>query len=180
YDVYDDGRQDFEKVLGIDPWGPGCCYDCYLFEKLELIETPQPIVLGINSGQGSNPLKVKELYKEKKHNLNTVVYNVTNQENYLEDLRGVSDYVRYEENLSNIFKKTDENFPKKFHYIIIDTPVVFLNYKQLIENCLKYLTVGGYLCALFTDNQEAQIRKAFPKADYVKKIQNWLILKSCQ
>jgi GT2 family glycosyltransferase len=176
-DIYTTGRQEFKRIFGIDPWGTGFCYDPYMPEHIELSDIEQPAILGINSGQGSNPLKIKELYKEKKHNLKAIVYNVTNQKEFLEDLRGVGDYVRFEENLKNIFKTADESFPGEFNHIIIDTPIIFLDYKNLITDCLNHLKEGGTLCAAATEKLEAPLIKAFPKAVFDKRYYNWLIIK---
>jgi hypothetical protein len=177
-DPYTIGRRKFEYAFGIDPWGVGFCYDQHLHEQIKLVDIKQPLILGINSGLGSNPLKIKERYKEEKHNLNALVYNVTSHKNVLEDLRGVSHDVRYEKLIGNIFKTAYNDYPNEFHYIIIDTPVsIFTHYKNLIDNCLKHLKNDGTLCAIFTEALESYLRKEFLQANFIKNHGvNWLII----
>jgi len=180
-EVYLQGRQEFNSAFGVDPWGVGFCYDPHILPHIEFFEADvdeQINILGINSGLGSNPLKIKEMYKEEKHNLNALVYNITNQQNYLDDLRGVSDYVRFEGDLNNIFILSDKKFPNRFHHIVIDMSFSpSPQYKRLIMNCIDHLKIGGTLCAVLAADQKEYMCKAFPKASFNSGLQNWLIIK---
>ena len=86
-----EGRKQFENIFGIDPWGKGFCYDEIIVESIPLIDSESINVLGMNTGLGANPLKIKQLFKEVKHNEKVFVYNVTDESKYIQDLQGVSD-----------------------------------------------------------------------------------------
>ena len=176
-EAYTRGRQDFFRAFGVDPWGTGFCYDPNMLKLVELLTFEKINILGVNSGLGSNPLKIKEMYKEERHNLNAVVYNVTNQQNYVDDLRGVSDHVRYVKNINNTFAGSDEEFPSKFHHIVIDTPLnSFSDYMKLIKQCVKHLDDSGSLYSIMTKKgQELPFRKNFPNLSFNE---NWIRIKN--
>jgi hypothetical protein len=187
--VYAQGRRDFLRVFGIDPHGTGHCYDPNMVQLVEFLPFEQINILGINSGLGSNPLKTKELYKEKKHKLSTTVYNVTDQQNYMDDLRGVSDHVKFIQNINCIFKTSDDDFPDRFHHIIIDAPrSSFKPYKKfimgrvdkfikelikefkLMKDCINHLDDDGSLYVIYETNlqkpQKLVMKILFPKISF--------------
>ncbi len=94
-ETYIRGRKNFKAVFGVDPWSTGFCYSYALFEKLKPMETGVVNILGINCGLGSNPLKIKEELKERVHNEEVYIKNLSMKKEVLEDLRGVSDEVSY-------------------------------------------------------------------------------------
>ena len=178
-EAHNQGRLDFFNAFGVDPWGTGFCYDINMLVLVitELLEIDRVNILGINSGLGSNPLKIKELYKEEMYNLNATVYNITDQQNYLEDLRGVSNYVKLVENINNAFTSVDKELPEKFHHIVIDTLVSpLLDYIKLIKKCVEYLEDNGSLYAVIAEGYETQLYETFPKATFSK---NWVKIKRC-
>ncbi|MCL2310987.1 MAG: glycosyltransferase [Firmicutes bacterium] len=187
-ETYAQGRQHFIDQFGVDPWDIGSCYDPNMVQLVELLPFEQINILGINSGLGSNPLKIKELYKEEQHKLNTTVYNVTDQQTYIDDLRGVSDYIKFIKNINCIFKISDENFPNTFHHIIINAPPypvhlrqkliayhkLIMNYKLIID-CIDHLDTDGSLYV----NCEKKIikllmRVLFPRSSFSA---NWIKIK---
>lgn len=114
-EYYLQGRKDFYRAYGVDPWGPGRCFDPVFMERVVGENTGHTEVLGINCGLGSNSLKIKEQIKEHCHNLDVCLTNITSDPSFLEDLKGVSDKV--EEIRS--FKKFKQFLSKKsYHYII--------------------------------------------------------------
>lgn len=94
-ETYIKGRRNFKAAFGIDPWSTGFCYSYALFERLKPMETGAVRILGINCGLGSNPLKIKEELKERVHNEQVYIKNLSMDKNVLEDLRGVSDEAFY-------------------------------------------------------------------------------------
>lgn len=87
------GRSNFFASFGVDPWGKGMCYSWYLFQNLTIEKLDKINILGVDCGLGANPLKLKEIYKEKLHVSNVEITNITSEKNYVEDLIGVSDFV---------------------------------------------------------------------------------------
>ena len=116
---YMEGRQDFARAFGVDPWGTGFCFDPVFMDRVVGENTGHTEVLGVNCGLGSSSLKIKEQLKEYCRNLDVCLTNVTSESRFLEDLAGVSDKV--EEIRS---RKDLERFlsGKKFDYIVWEDP----------------------------------------------------------
>lgn len=170
-EYYNNGRIAFFKAYGIDPWGTGFCYDYELMQALPLDKTGHVDILGINCGIGSNPLKIKESIKENIHNLNVRVYNLTDKEQYKEDLKGVSDYVEIWTNN----EKIDSFFEQQnYDYIIwedtFDTDEVN---KIIAIDLLKRLKNNGY----FIINTKNMNVKEFllRYKDNITIAKNWII-----
>lgn len=172
-DFYTQGRIDFYNTFGIDPWGTGFCWDPNLFQHLKCNEKEHVDVLGINCGIGSNPLKVKESIKEIAHNLDVTTYNVTDQEEYILDLNGVSDIaecVESCENIDNIF------VDKRFKYIIFEDKFeTYGNPIKMINNLMKRLSENGIIAVKV--NEELMINEL--KRNYCNLIQSgdWIIIR---
>lgn len=169
---FNEGRKQFYDMFGIDPWGVGRCWEPELFVHLPCLDNGHVDILGINCGIGSNPLKVKESIKENTHNLDVTIYNVTDEECYIDDLKGVSDFAEYINDCSRI-KNTFEG--KKFKYIIFESKFeTYENPLILIESLEEMLLEDGII-AIKTDNaMHQEIKKR-----YVNSIQSesWIILK---
>lgn len=169
---YEDGRREFKKVFGIDPWGIGICFDPILFNHLKCNNKGHVDILGINCGMGSNPLKVKESIKENAHNLDVKIYNLTDEKCYIEDLKGVSDEVKYINNELEI-ETAFEN--KMFNYIIVESGLDrFLEPLKLLQN-LKMLTLDdGVICIKLYDKlMKEEIKNIYPEAIEVGA---WIVL----
>lgn len=117
--IYTNSRQEFFSSFGVDPYGPGFCYDYYLFEEFELPVVNDAHILGINCGLGSNPLKIGECLKEIGATGSTI-YNCVQDQRYLDDLKGVSDYVYLITDLTDIVSATGRS---EFEFIIIEEGV---------------------------------------------------------
>ena len=115
-EFYDAGRWKFWKDFGVDPWGTGAVYSPELFAAWHLSQTERVAVLGINCGLGSNSLKVKEILREH-GSQDVILYNATQEDCYLQDLKGVSDEAFVFDELGDIGEKTGRN---RFDYIVID------------------------------------------------------------
>ena len=125
--LYTQGRKDFKKRYGVDPWGTGFCYDWELFDILDIRAEDGVSILGLNCGMGSNSLKVKEILREKGAE-NIILYNGTQKECFLKDLQGVSDHAFLFSKLSDIVPVTGR---KKFRYIVVEEPVEGIAQEEL-------------------------------------------------
>ncbi|WP_252234156.1 glycosyltransferase [Clostridium sp. ZS1] len=168
-----EGRQEFYNAFGIDPWGTGCCFNEELFKYLPCNDTKHVDVLGINCGIGSNPLKVKESIKEIAHNLDVTIYNITDEENYIEDLKGISnvaEYINSCEDIDRIFTG------KKFKYIIFESKIETYKDPLLIISELKKHLVEDGIIGIKTLDKNLQINI---KSNFLNSIQSdeWIILK---
>lgn len=132
-EYYLQGRKDFAKKFGVDPWGVGFCYDNVLFEKWQIEYKDNATVLGINCGLGSNSLKVKEIQREKGAK-NVMLYNAVADEKYLKDLQGISDKAFVYENMGDIIKKSGRTF---FDYIVLEDGVEGYNADIYLQQIKK-------------------------------------------
>lgn len=87
-------RKLFFKRYGVDAWGTGFCYDISLMEALNIKTEGRVKILGINSGFGSNPLKIKTLHKEA-GNQKVGLFFITDDDRYTSDLQVYGDNVKY-------------------------------------------------------------------------------------
>lgn len=111
----DKSQKLFIDRYGINAWSTGFCYDPILIKELKINKQYQVNILGINSGFGSNPLKIKSLHKEI-DSKNIALYFVTDNESYIDDLKVYSNSVVYLKNVINILK----NNQLIYNYIIIE------------------------------------------------------------
>lgn len=150
--IYIDGRREFEKTFGIDPWGTGFCFDPRLMDALSP-ENVEPVnVLGVNCGMGSNPLKIKEILLEKRRNQQVQVYNISDKVQYRKDLESVSDLFQPIENWSkieNIFAGT------VFSYVIVEDMDQRKDAFKIIGKLFAHLSIGGKM-AVKSDNMVFQ------------------------
>jgi len=130
---YLEGRIEFLSKYGVDPWGVGFCYDYNLFQSWKIPAIDNAHILGINCGLGSNSLKIKEVMREKGAE-NVVLYNGTQNENFLEDLKGVSDNAFVFSALGEIKEITGRC---DFDYIIIDEALANVDMKNIKAQILK-------------------------------------------
>ena len=169
---YEDGRRQFKEIFGIDPWSTGICFDPILFDYLKCSDKDHVDILGINCGMGSNPLKVKESIKENANNLDVMIYNVTDEKCYIEDLKGVSDEVKYINNELEI-ETAFEN--KMFNYIIVESGLDrFLEPLKLLQNLKMRTLDDGVICIKLYDKlMKEEIKNIYPEAIEVGA---WIVL----
>lgn len=103
---FENGRKEFQKAFGIDPWNAGFCHSYALVHEVKFDKKTPVRILGIDCGLGANPLKIKEILKETMHNTDVYLKNLTTRSNLLADLKGISDEAGYIDDYSEI-KETD-------------------------------------------------------------------------
>jgi hypothetical protein len=170
-EVYRKGRIEFEKIYGIDPWGIGFCYDLALVSAVKCEFEGHIEVLGVNCGHGSNSLKIKELYKERNHNLDVTLTNVTSDTRYIEDLRGVSDSARAVRTIDEIFEDDTQ-----YHHIVADDSFYgSVHNLDDLERMYKHLVPGGTLYVKYGTEREPIFKYRFPNAEFSD---NWAVLRA--
>ncbi|MDQ0048944.1 GT2 family glycosyltransferase [Paenibacillus polymyxa] len=142
-------RKLFMDRHGIDAWSTGFCYDEKLIKSLGVKEKGHINILGINSGFGSNPLKVKTIHREA-GNQDVSLYQVSDNERYVPDLQVYSNRVVYaKDNVIGVFDDVS------FDYILIES-----NIEQILHmpNSLDYikskLTIDGILAICAVNDEE--------------------------
>lgn len=149
--VYLEGRKEFYAAFQVDPWGKGMCYDRFLFGKLPCDKTSPVKILGINSGLGSNPLKIKESLKENVHNLDCKIYSYTSEPEFVMDLKGVSDEVCQFASWDDLNLCRQIN---KFDYILIESGLENeTDYQNILHDITQYLNRDGYMIVKFVNKQ---------------------------
>lgn len=140
---YTEGRMEFLKAYGIDPWGTGFCFDPVFMNRIVGDEQGHVEVLGVNCGLGSSALKIKEQIKEYCHNADCRLTFFTDDTAYLADLQGVGDCA---EEISSIKDLKQALFRQTFSYIIWEVPFL-LRYKfeALVNLLYGSLTPDGKL-----------------------------------
>lgn len=138
--TYTKGRIDFIKKYGMDPWGYGFGYDVELFERLKIDKTGEVNILGVNSGLGSNILKIKDLLKECMNNRNVWMTSVSFYKMNEKDMKGICDETIIAEDWS-FFKDGSE---RKYDYILIENDVD-LKCLENMKGILKWKKDNGVL-----------------------------------
>lgn len=157
---YAEGRQEFNHMFQVDPWGPGFCYDPVFIERVVEDETGHVEVLGINCGLGSNSLKIKEQIKEYSHNTDCALTNLTSEVRFLEDLRGISDEAAL---ITSIKAFKNALYQRTFQYIVWELPFLEkYKFGTLLELCLEHLAPGGKLFIKLSEQSRASVRGSFP------------------
>ena len=165
---YTRGRQAFSRLFGFDPWE---CYEPSLILALPLTQAEPVSILGVNCGLGSNPLKVKDSLREKRHNDHVTVFNVTTRPELADDLRGVSDAVQLVPDLDHM--DLSQLFPHTlFQYILvgIDPEKEKVSIHK-IKKLDQYLTPDGVLAVRCSN---PRLREQFEQAGWTD---GWLIIR---
>ena len=138
--LYDIGRKEFYDFFKVDPWGKGCCYDKEFVDNIRqrLIEKDKINILGINCGLGSNPLKVKEIYKENGFKRKINLTNITSEKNTFLDLNGISDYAYEISDKSIVCNEIKNN---KYDYIVVEKNKIY-NLNQFCNALKNYKSIS--------------------------------------
>lgn len=114
-EYYFNGRKEFYRAYGVDPWGTGCCFATPFMKRVVGNDDEHVNILGINCGLGANSLKIKEQLKEFCHNVDVTLHNITDHEQFLPDLEGISDRADMVSNLEELKQYLGE---RKYQYIV--------------------------------------------------------------
>lgn len=154
---YTEGRTEFRKAFGVDPWGTGFCYDSIFRNRVVKEETGHVEVLGINCGLGSNSLKMKEQIREYCHNTDCVLTNLTDDACYLKDLQGISDQAAV---ITTIKEFKASVFQLVFQYIVWETPFLEkYKFSTLFDICMEHLDTNGMLLVKLTNQCQKYIEQ---------------------
>lgn len=137
---YCKGRISFITQFGMDPWGYGLAYDVALMNVLEVKEGTTGNILGINSGIGGNPLKIKSLLKEQTKIKNAKITYVTQYEMNLEDVKGLGDKAYKVQNWTECENVLEE----KYDYILLENGIDISNVEK-IAKLKQFLSHNGTL-----------------------------------
>ena len=142
--TYIEGRKEFMKHFGFDPWGKGFCWDYELFSNLNITAQNNAKILGISPGIGSNPLKIKTLLRE--HGSDGIqLYIASEEEQFRVDYESYTDAQKVQIVEPTDFKNVFVG--EKFNYIIVEistSPTDVDSYK-------KRLLSGGTLIVWSSD-----------------------------
>lgn len=163
---YLEGRKKFYKGFGIDPWGIGMCYDSNIIDRIPILMNDSCNILGINCGQGSYPLKLKE--RQIEHGFKATMDNITNQKNYLPDLAGLSDLAIYDEQLDVAC------LGGNYDYIVWEDG--FNGNIELLNKVINKLKANGLLIIKY-DTRDEELMINVTIEDAYKIAESWLIIK---
>lgn len=156
---YMEGRREFFKAFGVDPWGAGFCYDGAFMNRIVGEQKGHVEILGINCGLGSNSLKIKEQLKEYCKNIDVNLCNITDDRSFLSDLQGISDEASVVSTLRDL-KETLQQ--RSYQYIVWETPFLRKQkFKTLLECCLSVLSADGKLILKLTEQSRAVITTGY-------------------
>ncbi len=176
--LYLRGREKFEEMFGIDPWGTGFCYDL-IFQNMECKFEGHIEVLGINTGIGANPLKIREQYKETKRNMDVTLTYLDQDEKYFEEVKAFADETAFVQSTDDVMKYAGK---KRYHYIVFEVPFRqsiggMLELERLadilVPNGEMYLTSNGFI-------ECKQFECTVPKIEGVQSGFVKLIKKTCK
>jgi len=164
-------RKLFIDRYGVDAWSTGFCYDSKFIEVLTIKEKGKVNVLGINSGFGSNPLKIKTLHREA-GNREIELFLVTDDERYVHDLQAYSTNVRH------VAKITADVFNDvSFDYILIEGNVEkIINTADNLNRIKDKVNKGGILAICATNPEDIEILDNLNADKYIVGINgHWFI-----
>ncbi|MGO5027899.1 glycosyltransferase [Candidatus Agathobaculum pullicola] len=140
-EYYLNGRKSFYNAYGVDPWGTGFCFAKPFLKRVVGNESAHVDILGISCGFGANSLKIKEQIKEYCYNMDVSLCNITDAEQYKQDLEGVSDEVQI---ISSVSEARDFLSIRCYQYIIWeDGFLVDAHSAELISLVRRSLASGG-------------------------------------
>lgn len=158
---YAEGRQEFYRTFGVDPWGTGFCYDLAFMKRVVNEEHGHVEVLGLNCGLGSNSLKIKEQVKEYCHNMECTLTNLTDTPRFLEDLQGISDKAGMIKSIRGLKEALCD---QEFQYIVWELPFLEkYKFRTLLDLCLEHLAQPGKFFIKLSDQSREVVCHNFPK-----------------
>lgn len=160
---YTEGRMEFLKAYGVDPWGTGFCFDLVFMNRIVGDEKGHVEVLGINCGMGSSALKIKEQIKEYCHNADCRLTFFTDDAAYLADLQGIGDCT---EKISSIKDLKQALSRQTFSYIVWEVPFLSrYKFEALVNLFLGSLALDGKLLLKLSGQNQKFIEQNAADAD---------------
>lgn len=149
---YTEGRIEFQRMFGVDPWGTGFCYDPVFLERVVGDDQGHVDVLGINCGLGSNALKIKEQIKEYCHNMDCRLSFLTDDARFLPDLEGVGDDAS---EITSIKELKCTLNKRTFQYIVWEDALLpRYKFEALLDCIQKSLAPSGKLLLKLTEQNQ--------------------------
>lgn len=159
-EFYAQGRREFLRNFGVDPWGTGFCYDKIFMDRVVDEESGHVEVLGINCGLGSNSLKVKEQLREYGCGAEPFLMNITDDSHFLADLRGISDSAEAVASMKDFKSALHQH---RFRYIVWETPFLKKHkFRKLLDICLQHLDAEGKFIIKQTEQFGKSVESCFP------------------
>lgn len=166
---YQQGRRTFQQTFGIDPWGTGFCFDPEMLKELSLSRKEHTEILGLNCGLFSNPLKIKEELKEKQHNLDVVLWGITDHNLYHSEQKSLCDQSFCIASKKQLEQSLEH---RKFHYIVWEDPFQFaVSAERIFSFLIGHLENSGVLVMDAKLLKWGKISSAFAHARLIKGIQ---------
>lgn len=137
---YCKGRIRFLKQFGMDPWGYGMAYDVTLMNVLNVRDAIEGNILGINSGLGGNPLKIKSLLKEKTNKKEAKITYVTQYKMNWEDVKGLGEKAYQIQDWTEYGSVLGE----QYDFILLENGIDDFNIRQ-IEGLKDFLFETGMI-----------------------------------
>lgn len=135
--------KEFKKVTNIPFFTTGRCYSLSLLKKLDFPHKGHIEILGLNCGLSSDPLKIKESYKEHHHNLDCFVTNLQDTPEYHLDLPSLSDAYLLIDQYEAVLSQLRE---KKYQWIFYMDKFSFSHQEEdLYQEMKEALTEDGVL-----------------------------------
>lgn len=154
---YTEGRREFLKAYGVDPWGTGFCFDPVFMDRIVGDERGHAEVLGINCGLGSSALKIKEQIKEYCRNADCRLTFFTDDAAYLADLRGIGDSA---EEISSIEGLKQALPGQALSYIVWEVPFLpQYEFETLAKLLLGGLAPDGKLLLKLSEQNQTFIQR---------------------
>lgn len=168
---YIEGRQVFQQNFGVDPWGIGFCYDAELIQELPYHTAGTVNILGINCGLGSNPLKIREIYRERGVRKEDIhICNFVQEERVMQDLMAVSDDVYHFDTPEQIVDKISG---RHFDYIIIENQLEQQDtLEHFLEELFGKLSFDVLSYRAYVTSKEISVENPLYKG---KKVGDWII-----
>ncbi|MFH5187557.1 glycosyltransferase family 2 protein [Paenibacillus sp. TAB 01] len=149
-------RKLFMERHGVDAWSIGFCYDEKFIQSLAIKAVGQVNILGINSGFGSNPLKIKTIHKEA-GNQDIGLYNVTDDERYILDLDVYStEVIHAKDNAIDAFDNIS------FDYILLESNIEqILQMPKSFDTLRSKLSKAGILAICAVNDKDVELLKKY-------------------
>ncbi|MDP9699854.1 GT2 family glycosyltransferase [Paenibacillus intestini] len=145
-------RNLFIERHGIDAWSTGFCYDDTFIQSLNIKLSEHINILGINSGFGSSPLKIKNVYKEAGLKSINLCY-------WIEDKRYESDLRTFTEQVIVVEKDIiDTTNDIVYDYILLESNIERIMSKpQSLKKIKSMLADDGIFAVCATNDQEVRL-----------------------